>query len=311
MALTRRLFLGGAATLAAGADPKTGMPTRILGRTGARVSILAFGAGSRFLMYKDEDKAAEALQRALDLGISYVDTANSYGNGQSEERVGKFLGARRKGIWLTTKVTARKADAAERAIEAALKRLRTDYVNLLHIHGLNDAKDLAEIEAPDGLLKVMYKMRDQKVARFIGITSHADPDVLKTALERHDFDCTQMALNAARAGRSKNPAITSAFETTALPVANRKNLGVIAMKIFAQEQLIGKAPVEKLIRYALSLPVSAAVAGMPTLAHIEENIRVAKAFQPLPPAEMKLLSDRLAGQAKMTLDRFFARHIDA
>ena len=97
------------------------------------------------------------------------------------------------------------------------------------------------------------------------------------------------------------------FESLALPVANRKKMGVIAMKIFAQEGLNGKAPVEKLISYSMSLPVSAAVLGMPKLEYIEENIRVAKAFKPMPASEMKRLSDQLAGAHKASLDRILRR----
>src|SRR5262249_49023206 len=176
------------------------LPTRTLGKTGVNVSILAFGGGSRFLMYKDEDKALEALNRAFDLGITYMDTAYGYGDGKSEERVGKVMKTRRKGIFLATKINARKGDEAQRILERSMKRLQTDQVDLIHVHSLTDENDLASVEAPDGVLKVLLKLRDQKVTRFIGITSHTDPVVLKTALERHDFDCTQMALNAARAG---------------------------------------------------------------------------------------------------------------
>ena len=62
-----------------------------------------------------------------------------------------------------------------RIIEGSLKRLNTDQVDLLHIHSLSADDDLKAIEAPDGVLNVVHKMRDQKVARFIGITSHTDP----------------------------------------------------------------------------------------------------------------------------------------
>ena len=148
----------------------------MLGKTGVRVSILAMGGGSRFLMYKEEDKALEALNRAFDLGITYMDTAFGYGNGLSEERVGKVMKDRRKGIFLATKVNKRKGDEAMAIIEGSLKRLQTDHVDLIHIHDLKGADDLAAIEAKDGVLAVLRKLRDQKVARFIGITSHTDPD---------------------------------------------------------------------------------------------------------------------------------------
>jgi hypothetical protein len=326
MKISRREFFGtaaltGVAAHAAGAGPAVGdaMPTRVLGRTGARVSILAMGGGSRFLMYKDEDKALEALNRAFDLGITYMDTAYSYGNGLSEERVGKVMKTRRKGIFLVTKIEARKGDEAQRILEGSLKRLQTDHLDLIHVHSLTDEHDLANVEAPDGVLNVLMKLRDQKVTRFIGITSHTDPVVLKTALERHDFDCTQMALNAARVGMKNgqsgmvpNEALKISFEDVALPVARHKNLGVIAMKVFAQEALVGQAPVEKLLYYSLSLPgVTLAVAGMPKFEFIDQNVALAKAFKPLPAAEMKQISGVLADRNKAALDRFFSTHVDA
>ena len=126
-------------------------------------------------MYEDEDKALAALSRAIELGISYIDTAHSYGDGKSEERVGKLMAARRKDVTLATKLPGRKADDARRQIELSLKRLQTDHLDVLHIHALADAKDLAAIEAPDGVLKALYEAREQKVARAIGITCHADP----------------------------------------------------------------------------------------------------------------------------------------
>lgn len=303
------------AALAQDRDSRTGMPMRTLGKTGVRVSILAFGSGSRWLAYGTEEKAHAALIKALDLGITYVDTAYAYGNGQSETWVGKLMPQRRKQIFLATKVSARKGDEAMRIIEGSLKRLQTDQLDLLHIHSLTTPEDLAAIEAKDGVLNVIRKLRDQKVTRFIGITSHTDPMVLKTALERHDFDVTQMALNAARAGNAKGYGMVGenyphSFEKDALPAAVQKNMGVIAMKVFAQEKLNGKAPVEKLIGYSLSLPVTAAVVGMPDLAHIEQNIQVAKSFRPLPPDEMRQLSGRIAGAEKAAIDRFFDHHID-
>jgi len=323
MGLSRRDFFelaamaGASGLLRAEPDAKTGMPTRVLGRTGARVSILAFGCGSRFLAYGEEEKAQAALNKALDLGITYVDTAYGYGDGKSETWVGGVMKNRRKEVWLATKINKRKGDEAKRVIEGSLKRLQTSKVDLIHIHSLTDEEDLKSIEAADGVLKVLYKLRDEKVTRAIGITSHTDPSVLRTALSRHDFDCTQMALNAARAGMANtnsgfamNP-MTASFETLALPVANKKKMGVIAMKVFAQEHLSGKAPVEKLISYSLSLPVSAAVVGMPKPEMIEENIAVAKAFRPLPPQEMYELSNELAAEHKASIDRFFYDHIDS
>ena len=323
MSISRREFIGTTALTGLAAGPLaaggTALPSRVLGRTGARVSILAFGAGSRFLKYQEEGAALEALRKALDLGITYIDTADDYGKGHlSEQRVGMVLKGRRDGIFLATKVSPRGGDDAVRSFEESLKALQVSQVDLLHIHALTTPEDLAAIEAKGGVLERLMKFRDQKMARFIGITSHSDPAVMRTALERHDFDCAQMALNAGsvammngKRGMVPNPEVKTSFETLALPVALRKKMGVLAMKAFAQDTLIGQAAPEKLLYYALSLPVTAAVVGMPQLEHIEDNARLAKAFQPLPPAEMKRMSGSLSEKNKQALDLFFKHHVDA
>src|SRR5262245_16277246 len=115
MDLSRRQFLGAAAAgavvaPAVGAAEAPTLPTRPFGRTGLEVSVLGFGSGSRFLMYHDEDKALEALSRAIDLGVTYIDTAHAYGDGKSEERIGRLMPERRKDVVLATKLPARKAD---------------------------------------------------------------------------------------------------------------------------------------------------------------------------------------------------------
>jgi hypothetical protein len=317
MSFTRRSFLETAAAsgiAAAALSAETGtMPTRVLGRTGQRVSILGLGCGSRLLMYMEEEKGQAALNKALDLGINYVDTAFLYGDGQSETWVGGVMKSRRQGVFLVTKVNRREGDEALRIIEGSLKRLQTDHVDLVHVHGLMDEDDLRAVEAKDGVLNALYKLRDQKVARFIGVTCHHDPHVLKAALEHNDFDCTQMALNAARIGPTKNfsDPLEECFETIALPVARQKNMGITAMKVFGQDKLAGAAPTETLVRYAMSLPIAAAIIGMPKLAYIEQNVQIAKSLVPMQEDEMRTLSRDLAAKHKAALDRHFYGHLDS
>ncbi|MCU0228180.1 MAG: aldo/keto reductase [Bryobacterales bacterium] len=322
MDLSRRQFLGAAALASLSAqvlastevDPKTGMPTRLLGKTGARVSILAMGAGSRWLMYRDEQQALQALDTALAAGVTYLDSAAQYGNGESERRLGVFLKERRKQVWLTTKISERGYDEVMRMAELSLKRLQTTQVDLLHMHSLSGASDLAAIEAPNGALKAMYKLRDEKVTRFLGVTSHTDPATLRLCLERHDLDCTQMALNAGRIGAAAPSNVrghAQSFEETALPVALAKGMGVTAMKVYAQDKLLPDATPQQLVRYALTLPVAAAVVGMPKPEHIRQNLEFAKAFQPYSPEEMRSLSGRLAAARKTEMDEYFAHHVDA
>ena len=317
--MNRRQFLG---TLSAGmlASPllaterPKGLPVRALGRTGIKVPILGFGSGSRFLMYQADDKAIEALNRAIDLGITYLDTAHSYGDGKSEQRVGQVMATRRKEVTLATKIAARTADGARRQIELSLKRLNTDHLDVLHIHALKNLADLAAIEAPGGVLEALYEARERKVTRAIGITCHADPAALQAALERHDFDCTQMALNAGLASITEDmkiaPAGAASFERLALPVATRKHMGVIAMKVFGQEHLVGAAAPEKLLAYALSLPVSLASVGMPQLELVERNASLARTFTSLSPRERNRLVDSIEAGRKHAMHHFFRNHED-
>jgi len=283
---------------------KDALPSRTLGRTGAKVSILAFGCGSRFLMYKDEESAQAILNRAMDLGITYFDTAYAYGDGESESRVGKVMATRRKEVWLATKIPDRTRDGFLRRLEGSLKRLQTDHVDLVHIHSLGHDDDLAKIEAPDGALKGLMEAREQKMARFAGMTSHTDGTVMAKAIERHDLDCVQMALNASRNGR---------FEELALPAAHAKELGIIAMKVTGQEFLVGdgslKADIRALLLYSMSLPVTTAVVGMPHPEMLTNNVEIARSFSPMEDDEKERLRQQL-GPAREGLEKKLVGHLD-
>jgi predicted aldo/keto reductase-like oxidoreductase len=305
-----RLALGGAAgaslpwlgNLAPGARSAQALPHRTLGCTGASVSILAFGCGSRFLMYKDEDKALAVLNHALDLGIGYLDTAADYG--KSEAWLGKVMTTRRKEVWLATKIADRKRDAFLKRLERSLKRLQTDQVDLVHIHNLGHADDLAKIEAPEGALAGLLEAKEQRMTRFVGMSSHTDGTVMAQAIERHPLDCVQMALN---------PSGNGEFEKTALVAARKKNLGVIAMKVYGQDSLIGheagKADADSLLRFALSLPVTTAVTGMPKPEMLERSVELAHNFSPLGETEMDRLRHSLA-ISRQALEKMLFGHPD-
>ena len=244
------------------------------------------------------------LNRAIDLGITYLDTAYAYGDGESETRVGRVMATRRKDVWLATKIPDRTRDAFLRRLEASLKRLQTDHVDLVHIHSLGQSDDLAKIEAPDGALKGLMEAREQKMARFAGMTSHTNGEVMAMAIKRHDLDCVQMALNASRNGR---------FEELALPAANAKNLGVIAMKVTGQEFLVGdgsgKADMNSLLRYSMSLPVTSAVVGMPRPEMLAHNVEIARNFSPLTDQEKEHLRQQL-NPAREGLEKRLVGHLD-
>jgi uncharacterized protein len=182
--------------------------------------------------------------------------------------------------------------------------LQTDHVDLVHIHSLGRAEDLEKIEAPNGALKGLLEAREQKLARFIGMTSHTSGEVMATAIQRHDLDCVQMALNASRNGR---------FEELALPAAKAKNLGVIAMKVTGQEFLLGsetgKAGIDALLHYSMSLPVTTAVVGMPSLNMLEHNTTIARNFSPLSNDDMDRLRQQLT-PSRDGLEHRLSGHLD-
>jgi len=321
MSTSRRQFLQSAAALAAanslsGAEAK--LPRRLLGKTGEHVSILAFGSGQRFYTTRNEEDAVRFVAQAVEAGITYFDTADSYAGGRSEQLLGRGFQARggKQGLFLATKISSRDGATVQATIERSLKNLQVAQVDLVHIHSLENEHDLARIEAKGGVLEALLKAREQKLTRFIGISSHDAPAAMKLALERHDFDCCQMALNAAMADMIGTTRPVTAgdqsFEALALPVAQRKNMGVIAMKVFARDALSGQpeATARNLLYYALSLPVATAVVGLPTVQHLEENIRLVQAFQPLTKAAMQQLSQALSTRNKTALVEFFRHHVD-
>jgi predicted aldo/keto reductase-like oxidoreductase len=341
--VSRREFIGSAiAAVSLGATNtmlplgvEKALPSRPFGRSGLRPSVLAIGCGSRLMAYKDEDRILEALHLALDSGITYFDTAQGYAEGRSETLVGQATKGRRQGLILATKTQARTADEVMRRAELSMKRLQVDQLDVLHIHELLGPDDLERIEAKGGALEGAYKLKDQKMVRFIGISCHGNPDALALVLERHDFDCTQMPLNAGLQGRMPNwvgflkknqsdmssealppvPQPGSSFQDLVLPIALRKKLGIIAMKVTGQEGLIGtgpgKATAAELIRYALSLPVSVVTVGMPRLEYIRENTSLARNFTPMSESEMRDFAKRISSANKVALDRRFQDHRDA
>jgi predicted aldo/keto reductase-like oxidoreductase len=287
------------------AAPKVGgIPQRVLGKTGVKVSQLSFGCGSRFLMYKTEEEGLEALNWAIDQGINYIDTAHNYGDGESERRVGLVMKKRRKEVFLVTKLPGRTSDEYRRQFDLSLKRLQTDQVDLLHFHSLGQMDDVEKIGEKGGVFEAAIKLKEQKLTRFIGFTSHTDGTAAKAAIERFDFDCCMMQMNPSKAG---------GFEDLALPAALKKQMGVVAMKFSGQEKLLGEGPGKAqagvLLRYALSLPVAAVNAGMPKLEMLKQNIEIARNFKPMSVQESKQLQEQLT-IARAGLEGFFSQHSD-
>jgi hypothetical protein len=294
---------------------------RRLGKTGEMVSCIGFGSGSRFCSIENEDAAQALLEKAFDFGINYFDTAGSYTRRPierlSEKRLGEFLKARRKEIFLATKIDPRDRDGALRSVETSLKYLQSDYVDLIQIHSLNNLDDLERIGRPDGVLAAIQELKKQKVVRFIGITGHNDGAAMAEALRRHDFDTVLMSLNAAQ---SANPVAQRkmepipAFERSALPVALQKNMGILSMKVMGQGMLVGsgagRASPAELLQFNLSQPVASVIIGCEQLAPLEQNVQAALNFTPMSEGGKQKLQEKVA-PSRSAWENYLRTHEDS
>jgi len=277
------------------------IPRRVLGKTGVKVSALILGG---VVAMKEAPTArfhpAELANAALDAGINYFDTAPAYGNGQSERNYGEVLETRRNEVFLATKTGNRSYDGAMREVEASLKRLRTDRLDLLQIHGVKAEEDFTKWEKSDGVLKALCKLRDEKVTRFIGVTGHESAESMRRAIELFDFDTVLTTFNPTT---RRLP-----YQRLVLPLARKKKMGILAMKVMGgglgslaignpiknddvwyHDAAPRQAEAAMLIRYVLGLPISAAVVGMGSLEHLRNNVSAVRDAQPLNKKERKVL----------------------
>ncbi len=263
------------------------IPLRTLGRTGQQVTVLGLGGEGILRTNGYMREAVAVITRALDLGVTYFDTAPAYAS--SRDYYGAALGERRKGIFLASKTAERTRDGSLHILDDSLRRLRTDHLDLWQLHDLRTIADLDAIFAADGAIHAPTEAREQGRVRFLGITGHHDPAILMEAMRRFDFDTVLVALNCADLTRMS-------FIQSVLPEATSRNMGVIAMKVFSAGILVrprGSCTPEEALRYALSLDgVSLAIIGCHTPEQVEENVAIAKAFAPMSEPEMRKLEAR-------------------
>ncbi len=259
----------------ASADPKlttTPIPRRPLGRTGQLVTIFGLGGEGALRTHGREAEAVALIQRALQQGVNYFETAPAYAS--SMDYYGLALGPRRPEIFLASKTHDRTCDGSLRLLDDSLRRLRTDYLDLWQLHDLRTDDDLSRIFGRDGAMKALLQARTEGRVRYLGITGHHDPAILLAAMREFDFDTVLLALNAADVHRLS-------FRDTVLPEAARRNMGVIGMKSTAQGVLLrnGTLTMAEAMGYVLSLPgVSTLIIGCKTPAEVDENARIACEF---------------------------------
>jgi hypothetical protein len=302
------------------AAPAT-MPTRNLGRTGHRVGIFSLGGQAALEKPDNAAVAVPLIERALDLGVNYIDTAAWYGREErwSQRYIGEVMKRRRSEVFLASKTHDLTRDGSLRLLEDSLRLLNTDHLDLWQVHRLGDVPDhLEAVFGKGGVLEAMLAAREQGLVRFLGITGHSEPGILMEAIRRFDFDNILLALNAA------DPHHLS-FERELLPLAVERRMGIVGMKIPARGRILsswtppppdpqrpsarparpGTLTMREAFDYVLSLPVSTVIIGCDSIAQLEENVALARTFTPLSEAQMAGLVSRAEPVHRQAL--FFRR----
>jgi aryl-alcohol dehydrogenase-like predicted oxidoreductase len=292
------------------------MPRRPLGRTGHQVGLFSLGGQGVIERANAEATAIAVVQRALALGVNYIDTAPRYSAGarESEKNIGKALRGERQRVFLATKTHDRTRDGSLKLLDESLELLQTDHVDLWQIHNIQFQEEIERVFASGGALEALLQAREDGRTRFLGITGHFDPAPLLEGLRRFDFDCILMALNAA------DPHCAS-FAARLLPTAVKKQMGIIAMKVPAHGHILstwtpppaakqdpwamaeqpGTISMQEALHYVWTLQVSTAIVGCDHPSHVEENVAAARSFTPLSAQRVQEIEARTAPIARQAL----------
>ena len=262
------------------------LPTATIGADGRRVTRLGLGGEGPILRSFGRRREAIALiRRALELGITYFDTARAYDD--SEAYLGAALGGERDGVFVASKTASRRAAAAAVDLDTTLRNLRTDHLDLWQVHDLRRREEWLEASSPGGALEALEHARAVGKVRFLGVTAHRNPELLAEVLQDYRFDAVLMPVNVLEAR-------LPGFATTVTEIASACDVSVVGMLVMAQGVLPEAGiPPELLIRFALGRPAAVLAVGAETPEQIEENVRsVAKG--PLEPEDERRLRDLVA-----------------
>ncbi len=275
-----------AETLSQSLPASGALPTRPLGGTGHQVTIFGLGGEGVLRTTGRMREAVPVIQAALAEGVNYFDTAPAYQ--QSQDYLGEALGGRRNDIFLASKTHDRTRDGALRLLDKSLKRLRTDRLDLWQLHDLREEHELSQIFSRGGVMEAVEQAKREGRVRFVGITGHNNPNVLKEALRRFPFDTVLVALNPADRARMS-------FIEEFLPAAQERGAAVIGMKVFSAGRFSEPdSPIglQQALHYVLSLPVSHVILGCSSPQEVRENAAWARAFQPLTEALQREIEKR-------------------
>lgn len=273
--------------------PDAPVGLRRLGRTGVLVEPVSLGGEGILRTVGRGADAVPMIVEALRLGVRYCDTAPAYA--QSQEYYGEAFrvagqGSRER-VFLASKTHARDRDGALRLLDASLRKLGTDHLDLWQLHDLREREDLDQIFGKGGAIEAVEKARADGRVRFVGITGHHDPAILVEAMRRYPIDTVLCAINPADARRLP-------FLSTVVAEARRRELGVIGMKVMAAGRLLEDraASADELIRYAASW-ADTVIIGCSSIAEVHANLDAGRRWTPMSDAERKALEARIAPKA--------------
>lgn len=269
------------------------LPQRILGSTGEEVTALGLGGEGILRTFGREEEASKVIEAALDAGIRYFESARAYSG--SESYLGQGLQGNRDRIFLTSKSHGRSRFEAEEHLHVTLKNLQTDHLDLWQVHDLRSREDLKGISGSGGALEAFVRAKEQGKTRFIGITGHHDPEILREALELYNFDTVLLPINPAEP-----------HYASFLPLAREameKGMGVIGMKVLGRGILpqLYEGSLPLFIQYALTQPVHVIVVGADTVTQVRELAQTVSEFEPLPRELQQRLEEALHSYARKVM----------
>jgi aryl-alcohol dehydrogenase-like predicted oxidoreductase len=268
-----------------------GIPTRLLGATGERVSIIGVG-GHHIGRPADAETGIRIIRTAIDEGITLLDNAWCYHDGRSEEIMGRALrDGYRQRAFLMTKNHGRDGETFRKQLDESLRRLQTDHIDLLQFHEIIHEGEPERIFT-EGAIEAAVAAREAGKIRYIGFTGHRWPHLLRQMLS-HEFawDTLQMPVNLLDANYRS-------FAGEIMPIVQARHIGVIGMKSLAAGRIMrAGVSVHEAISYALSQPIATLVCGMESLAVLNQNLRLVRDWQPMDLDEQVRLRERVAGAA--------------
>jgi aryl-alcohol dehydrogenase-like predicted oxidoreductase len=271
------------------------MPTmRTLGSTGERISALALG-GYHLGLPRDSRETLRLIHAAIEGGLTFMENAWDYHDGESERVMGEALRAGyRDRVFLMTKIDGQTRKAAIAQMDQSLKRLRTDHLDLLMLNEIIRPEDPDTVFGPGGAMEALVEARKVGKIRYIGFAGHKDPALHLRMLEMgFPFDAVQMPLNLLDAQ-------FRSFEQQVLPLLVERGIGVIGMRPLADGKLLDPGRIKALdaLRYVMSLPTDTVVVGCPAMPDLALATHLLEAFEPMEPDEAEFFRRKVAAFAQ-------------